>query len=135
MKKYIFLLGFLALAAIGVGFYMYNKPHENIKKAKADHTISAEDLFAEYEKSEDAANTKYLDKVIQIRGTVSGVKTDDNGIVNVTLNSGGMFGVICTLDEHAKHKRTDFKKGDKVTFKGKCTGMLMDVVLARCVEM
>jgi hypothetical protein len=42
--------------------------------------------------------------------------------------------VNCQLDELTEHKNTTFTPGDKVIFKGICTGMLMDVVMVRCVE-
>ena len=44
-------------------------------------------------------------------------------------------GVICQLDELSEHKRTEFETGETVQLKGRCTGMLMDVVLVRCVEL
>ena len=104
-------------------------------RAKADVAISAPDLFAEFSADEATANTSYLDKVIQVEGTVKEVSQSADGLTKVTLESGDdMFGVICQLDQLSEHKRTDFQTGESVTFKGKCTGMLMDVVLVRCVE-
>lgn len=136
MKK-LLLIG-LGLAIIGsiVGYQMYNKPHEDIRSAQADVDIQATALFSAYEADENTANTEYLDKKIQVSGTVMKVETDDAGKVGVTLNAGGMLGgVVCKLDDLAEHKRTEFAEGEEVTFKGICTGMLMDVVLERCVEL
>ena len=70
-----------------------------------------------------------------VSGTVKDVSKNEEGIVSVTLDAGqDMFGVICQLDQLTKHAREDFPIGEKVNFKGVCTGMLMDVVLVRCVE-
>ena len=135
MKKYLIILLLLAVAGAGVGFYMYNKPHKNMERADADMAIEAPALFTAFEEDETAANEKYLDKVVQVEGTVQAVSKDDNGNLSLTLESGSdMFGVICQFDELTTHGKTDFKAGDKVTLKGICTGKLMDVVLVRCVQ-
>ena len=136
MKKIAIIIGLLAIIGAGVGYMMYNKPHKDIKSTKADITISAEELFTAYEADETAANTKFLDKMIEVKGKVLEVKTDEEGNTAVSLEGGGMmFGVICNLDALSEHKRTEFQTGEEVTFKGICTGLLMDVVLVRCVEM
>lgn len=134
MKRTLLVVLLLVLIGAFVGYKMYNKPHENIENATADLKISAEQLFTEFETDENAANEKYLDKLVQVSGTVQSADTDENGITKVILDSGGMFGVVCQLDELSEHKRKDFSEGEQVNFKGKCTGINMDVLLVRCVE-
>ena len=135
MKKYLKYILILVLAGVAIGLYMYNKPHQNISKAKADLEMTAPELFSDFENDETAANTRYLDKIVAIEGVVKAVTKDENGMTSVTLEAGSdMFGVICQLDDFSKHKRSDFQEGEKVKFKGICTGVLMDVVLVRCVE-
>jgi uncharacterized protein HemX len=135
MKKYLSYAILLVIIGIGVGFYMYNKPHQNIKNSKADFKIEANQLFATFDENESEANTKYLDKIIEVKGTVREVSVDEEGNINVMLDSESeLSGVICQLDNLTTHKKTNFSPGEKVTFKGICTGMLMDVVMVRCVE-
>lgn len=134
MKKYIIYLVLFGVAGTGFGFYMYNKPHQNMASAKADLQISANDLFTDFEADEAVANSKFLDKIIDISGTVRSVSKEGETI-SVTLDSGDdMAGIICQLDNLTQHKRTTFEPGENVRFKGICSGMLMDVVLIRCVE-
>lgn len=133
MKKTILYLLISVLAGAGVAYYMYNKPVEGAGSMNTDFKIQSSELFAEFEKDETASNTKFLDKVIEVSGTVQSVKTEE-GKTSVVLDGGMMFGIICELDPNADHKRTEFKEGESATFKGICTGMLMDVVLVRCVE-
>ena len=135
MKKIITIGLLLAVVGAGVGFMIYNKPHQNMQSAKSDFKMTATELFSDFEANETTANTKYLDKVIELNGTVQSVSEEENK-VSITLDAGGLMGgVICQLDELSKHKRTEFKKGETVQMKGLCTGMLMDVVLVRCVEL
>jgi hypothetical protein len=125
----------LVLFVGAIGFSMWNKPHENMDRAKTDVKLTASELFNAFAENESAANTAYLDKVIAVTGKVGDVSKTPGGLTKVTLDSGDeMFGVICQLDELSEHERTDYSVGESVTFKGKCTGMLMDVVLVRCVE-
>ncbi len=135
MKKYLKYLLILPIVGLAVAYYMYNKPHEQMAGAKATYELSANELFSEFEGDEAAANEKYLDEVIEVEGTVKAVSQDEDGTVSITLSTDGdMFGVICQLDNLSTPKRTEFEVGEKVAFKGICTGMLMDVVLVRCVE-
>ena len=134
MKKLIGIGLLLALLGVGVGYFMYNKPHQNMEKAEADMTLESTTLFSAFESNEAEANEKYLDKIIKISGTVKEVNTDEEGNISLTLESGNeLFGVICQMDNLTKQEKTDFKIGEPVTLKGICTGMLMDVVLVRCV--
>lgn len=106
-----------------------------MERAKADATFAAEELYSAFDANETQANADYLDKVIQVTGKVRSSSRNEDGHVKVTLESGdAMFGVICELDEHSEHVRTEFEPGETITVKGLCTGKLMDVVLVRCVE-
>ena len=88
-----------------------------------------------FEDNELDANTKYLDKIMEVSGTVKEVNTGGKGMVSVTLDTeSGMFGVICQMDNLTQHDRLDFKEGEKIKLKGICTGVLMNVILVRCVE-
>lgn len=135
MKKYLKYVLLLALIGGSFGYYMYNKPHQNMNKATAEIHLTSTQLFTDYENDETEANGKYLDKIMEISGKIKEVATDENGMMSLTLESGSdMFGVICQMDNLSKHQRTEFEEGEEVKLKGICTGVLMDVVLVRCVE-
>ncbi|MEK7253942.1 MAG: hypothetical protein AAB316_04305 [Bacteroidota bacterium] len=137
MKK-ILLFGLLiAVVGIGIGYMIYNKPHKNMASAKADYTLDAKVLVAEFSSDEAAANEKYLGKIITVTGSVAEVTTDDNGNPSVMLDTGDpMAAVKCNLDFASKPKRTEFQTGETVTLKGDCSGFieLTGVILDRCVE-
>ena len=135
MKK--ILLGILVLVAIGgiVGYILYNQPHRDIQRAEPDYTLSAPALYADFENAEATANERYLDKVIRVHGKVVELRTDDAGQTNVVLDGGGILGgVICRSDPYSKTNLQNLNAGEEVIFQGLCTGMLMDVVLVRCVR-
>lgn len=137
MKRRTILYVLLAAVLIGavVGYKMWNKPHQDLASAKTDVAVDATALYNEYNTDENAANAKYLDKVVAITGKVKEASKDPDGAVKVSLDAGSEMGVVaCELSPFAKHPRTDFQPGEQVTFKGKCTGLNLDVVFVECVE-
>ena len=129
-KKILFILLIGIAVAGGVGFYMYNKPAEKTITAKEEYTVEAAALFSEFSDNETQANTKYLNKVIAVKGKVLDITPNDSLGINLTLETGDeMFGVSCHIPEPGKDAP---KKGDVISVKGLCTGMLMDVVLVKC---
>lgn len=132
MKKKIFLALFLAGIAIA-GFlgYMYQKPAEKTVSGQAVYTLNASDLYAQFEENEAKANEKFLNQVVAVKGKISDIEKTDSLGINITLESEGMFGVICEVTEG--YENLSLKAGDSVTVKGLCTGVLMDVVLVKCL--
>ena len=129
-------LAALAATLIGmsVAYYLWNKPHENIGAAQPDLSISAVELFTAFETDENAANAQYLGKIIEVSGVVSESGANDDGSARVVLETGGMFGIACSLDPLTQHPSTAFPVGEKIKIKGKCSGYNLDVQLDRCVE-
>lgn len=133
MKKILLILiAIAAVAGAAGGYYLWNKPHQNMSKADAAYALEANALFMEYESDEAAANAKYLSKIIEVKGEVSQVLEGENTTV-VLATENGIFGVKCELDPHSKVEFPSYKAGDQVALKGECTGFLGDVVLVRCV--
>ncbi|PHN07953.1 OB-fold protein [Flavilitoribacter nigricans] len=135
MKKILLFSLPVLLIGLTAAYFLYNKPHQKMENADVDMTVSAFDLFVEFDQNEAKANEKYLEKILLVEGKITDVSTNEEGHVSLTLKSSSdMFGVICQMDQLTEHERTDFTVGETVTLKGICTGMLMDVVLVRCVE-
>jgi uncharacterized protein (UPF0333 family) len=132
MRKYLkYLLVALALIVI-TGFYFYNKPVKSTSSKIADITIKAEELFNQFESNENQANQMYLDKVVSVKGIIKTIAINDS-MQAITLNANAeMAGVICEMEQNEKLP-DGIKPGDAINIKGICTGMLMDVVLVRCV--
>ena len=129
MKKIIIPLVVLGLFAAGVGYYMYNKPVESLDKKKADITVSAEQILADYEANEEAANDKYLGKVVEVSGKVAQVTTEE-GKNKVHLETGNPISVVISELEEGNNAE-GLQAGDQATVKGMCSGYLSDVILVR----
>lgn len=81
MKKKITLIFLVLILIIIVVYRFVYKEHRDIATEKGAFTITAKDLFSEFQKNEVVANAKYLDKTIEVTGTVSSVDLNSNSIV------------------------------------------------------
>ena len=133
MNRKKIIIGILVLGIIGafVGYKIYNKPHVDVAEASADITISANKILEEFSTDETTANTKYLEKIVEVKGVVTEAKIEKGkGIISLKTNDD--FGsVLCHLSEESTKKMSIVKEGQTITVKGICTGYLMDVILIK----
>ncbi|MDA8692839.1 OB-fold putative lipoprotein [Saprospiraceae bacterium] len=131
MKKLLYFILALFIIAIIAYFVVLNLPKASIKGNDAAFTITAIDLYADFEKNENQANRKYIGKTIVVEGTISEIDKDKNGATVLFINSANdMNGILCTLEQGQKG---DFQENQTIKIKGLCTGFLQDVVLNKCV--
>lgn len=126
--KVLVPLAVIALAAGGFLYYrvMY-KPHRDIR-AEQGIRITATDLAQLYASNEKKADSLYLDKAIEVTGTVGDTASNQQGRPVITLATNDpMVGIRCTLAADAQMQA--ILPGQTIAIKGKCTGYLMDVTL------
>jgi hypothetical protein len=130
IKKIVIALLLLILIGVGTGIYMWNKPHVKVEDKKGI-AITAEALAKEYGADEKAADAKYLNKAIEVTGTVSEIdKNQDGGIMAVLQTSDPAAGVQCAM----RDKGVSLTKGQNITIKGFCSGSgLTGVSLTDCI--
>lgn len=125
----IILLFTVVAVSLYAWLYIWNKPQLNVEDSKAVK-VTAAALFSEYSSNEKEANSKYIDKVVEVTGEINSVSKNSEGKTVVLLKTDDlMFGVNCTLEQAA-----DVKAGESISLKGICTGYLTDVVLIRCYK-
>ena len=134
IKKTLYSIIFVIVLLGMICIYIFFKPEKNLLKLKPDYTLTAIELFNEYSTNEEAANTKFLGKIIQVNGTIREINTEDSIYTIVILETEDVFsGVNCVLSDRYASKRKDISTGSEATIKGECSGMLIDVVLNNCV--
>ncbi len=134
MKRTAFIAVIILLIVISVtAYYRYNQPRKDVSAQHTDVTINANQLYQQYYEHEQEANQKYLDKVIEVKGKVSEVQSN-NGLIVLLINAGnGMGGINCSMKENNSINVMQQLKDKEVLVKGKCTGFLMDVNLVDCL--
>lgn len=130
MIKRIVLFGFiLALSIAAAGYYyifIYSvKYRRDVRDEKAIY-ISAKALSAAFNSNEKLANTKFLNKAIEVRGAVLSIAQDQSKQKTLLMGSEmELSNVFITL----KDSTITFKIGDTIQVKAICSGFLSDVVL------
>ena len=125
------ILSGLALAAVAVALvviFVWNKPHRDVS-SETGMRITAAQLQQAYAADEAAANAKYLDKTLEVSGTVAGMEKNQDGKTVLYLDD-PLSGVGCTL----RDAEATAKEGEAVVVKGFCSGSNgMGVAMRECV--
>jgi thioredoxin-related protein len=132
LKKYFFGIMLVLLCLAGLGIYKVMKPHHNAEYENTEATLSAKDLFSEFQSDEIQAGKKWTGKVIEITGKISSVSENDK-YVSILLGVTAEGGINCSVLKKDLKRGDSFKVGENITIKGKCSGFLMDVNLVDCV--
>ncbi len=115
------------------GFYLYNKPHKNVSSLKVSVSLTSKELCEQYQKDEAAADKIFLDKVIEVKGTVADIQHTDS-TASVQLEGCASSGNInCSFVFNKEDQIQLPLKNSIINIKGRCTGFLADVNLVDCV--
>ena len=136
VKKAGLIIVLLAVAAAAVGYFFWNKPHKNVSSADGIK-INAADLYQSFITDSATANTKYIDKVVEVAGVVKSISVNQQQQKVVSLQTKIDAAVNCTMEQ----KDAVIKEGATIKIKGICSGLgegdadlgiMGDVYLIRC---
>lgn len=129
---------FATVAIVGGGTYAYLEYGRGVSGAaemKPVAAVTAGELLSAYTTDEAAADQRFVgsaEQAIQVSGTIRAMEPVGSDKTNVILDTGDpMAGVVCEFTNADLPQ--DWRSGVEVTVQGICTGMLMDVVLVRCI--
>jgi archaellum biogenesis ATPase FlaH len=129
MKKIIFILAFIL--AISASFYyytfVYSKTHHRDAQVETSVIITADSLSAAYQADEQKANVKFLNKAVEVTGTILSIDKDQANHTTLLMGKAESFSnVSITLTSTQPITQ---KVGETITVKGVCTGSLSDVII------
>lgn len=131
---WILLIGLIA--AFSAIYFAFNMPRRNLANENSVYLLSAKQLISDFRNDETIATKKYLDKAITVTGEIKSIRNLDNHSIVISLED-AMEGVSCTIDSADiatyASKLAHYKTGSRGTFKGRCSGMLMDIQVINCV--
>jgi len=81
MKKKVILIFLILILALIVAYQYIYKAHRDITTEEGSYTITATEIFSEFNTNEKGANTKYLDKTIEVTGDLSNIDVATKSIV------------------------------------------------------
>ena len=118
------------LILLGGWLFLNYAPQKGTDKKAIDMRLEAAALYEDFAADESAGNHKYIGKILQVKGVVGEKLVDENQAPVIVLReSDAMAGVMCTLLKDQQAAFDNASVGQNITIKGKCNGMLMDVVL------
>jgi len=130
LSKYKYLFISLLIVSLICIFALYNKPHKTYVNEISAYSLSAENLFAEYNNDYKESNEKYLGSVLSISGVVT--KYSRNLII---LNNR----IVCSFNEDdSALSSNNITLGDNLIIKGHCIGyddLLEEVRVDHCIIM
>jgi hypothetical protein len=131
VKIALFVVSFIAIAAVMAGLYKYNLKHTDMAKARPAFVITSTELQKEFEDNETSASARYINKIIEVSGTIASIAPADSTHTNIALKTGSdISAVICTF--HMIGENSKLSAGEEITVRGECSGFLMDVLLNNC---
>ena len=134
-KRWVKILLTIIIIGVVIGIisilWVFRKSPDSVGSKKPDIIMEAQALSKAFENNENEANKQYLNKVIQVTGTIESIKENGPEIAISLKENGEMTGVICNFTKGTVDI-TKHKAGDKISVKGICNGFLMDVVLKKC---
>jgi tRNA_anti-like len=118
-KKIGFIVIILVMAGLTAGYFLWNKPHREVSSAKGLQ-VNAVALYQAFTTDSAAANAKYMDKVVEVKGIVKSTSFNQQQQVIVALQTNNSDAAVnCTLEQ----KDAVIKAGAEIKLKGICTGL------------
>ena len=133
MTKLIYAIAVVAITALGGYYYVfvYSKTHHRNVQSEKGIVIQADSLSAAYQANEKNANALYLNKAVEVSGTIVSIDKNQEGKITIILGRSDSFSnVSVTLISTAPLTQ---KIGETITIKGVCTGALSDVIVTEGV--
>lgn len=126
----IYVLGALLLLVAVTSIIAFNRPHQRVEDSTG-LPVTAVELGAAYLKDEASANAHFLNKALEVSGSIMGIDHNQDGGSMVLLATGSPDALVqCTMRDAA----AALPRGTNVRLKGFCTGSnLSGVTLTDCI--
>jgi hypothetical protein len=137
MKKIPKLFLYILTVFIFACLYIYVLPffktsEKNLEKMYSEVSLNSNELVGSFIKNEKESNELYVDKIIEVVGTVKEVSLLNNKYTILLYSEDEKSGIICEIHKSQLEKVKNLMKNQKIKVKGICKGFLKDVILLNC---
>jgi len=106
---------------------------KKVASEAAAFTLSADQLYSEYDANQVAADTKYKDKIVTVTGAITDIGKDVTDTAYVVIGGTGMLnGAQCMFPKGQESLISNLSKGQEVTAKGEVNGKIGNVLVRNC---
>jgi len=139
-QKHVILTIILAVIVLGIAFGGSgdNKTNNTVatstpttqgdqQEQKAEELLEVDYkvLWQDYQDNAIGADAKYKDKMLKLTGEVEDINREIAGNPYVTFKIGTLQNVRLTFKKSEEEKISQLSKGQTITIKGKCSGLLI----------
>lgn len=135
-KRNVFfsLLGLGVIIAASIGWYQYQRPHDDLRRIPSSATLAAHELFAQFNQNETKAATQYVNQVLTVEGVLADKsQVDPENVILLLSVPDEMFGISCAFQGEEGAAAMQAPIGSAIKVKGWVVGMNLDVNLVRCL--
>lgn len=112
---------------------LYSKPHRSVSRDEPAFRLTVPQLAEAYSQDEETANRLYTGKILEVEGTMKEMILSGSSLILLMGETSQPLGVSCYLNRDQKNKYRSLKRGTPVRIKGICNGLLLDIVMDKCI--
>lgn len=125
MKKFFALLLIAVLLTASVAMlYIFDPAVQAESRSGPHYTLSSVELYSNYTMDEEAGDSMYINKIIEVSGSAVAIEMDSTTL-RITLEGDGEGGVTCVFATLPRDMSPEV--GNDYTIIGKCTGYIDDI--------
>lgn len=103
--------------------------YQTTDNVKADYTISADEMLAEFVNADSLANAKYREKIVLVYGKASQVEIKSDSTANIRFDDPAGSYIIFSFEKDHYEEIKNIQSGDVVSLKGSCSGSIFSEIL------
>ena len=130
MKKKIFIgILIVLIAIIPVVWYVFTVTFDNTADVKPDFKVEASAMLGEFIQNEKAANAKYVEKVVEVTGSITAIeKADSTFNIKMEDDSTGSY-LIFAFQPDQKDLLNKLKPMQEIVVRASCSGGIYSEIL------
>jgi len=120
----------IVFGILAVGSTDTDTDTQKVQSQTPSYTLTAEQLYREYDSNEVSADAKYKGKVIIVSGTIQDIGKDIMDDAYIVIGGRGFLdGVQCTFTKGQQSSVARLSKGQRVTVKGEVAGKMGNILV------
>ena len=129
LKLSVLAGGVLLVTGVSAFIYFQTLTYDDTANVSADFSVEAIPFIKEFDKDSKAANDKYAEKVITVKGFVTATLPADTTInIEMKDSATGSYIIFAFQQQHLEEAK-NLKAGDVVMIKGSCSGSIFSEIL------
>lgn len=132
MKHVASLIVLIVFGILSFGSADSDTDTQQVQTQVPSYTITAGQLFQEYDANEVAADSKYKGKIVIVSGIILDIGKDITDDAYIVVGGSGMLdGVQCSFTESQQSSIAKLSKGQHVSVKGEVDGKMGNVLISK----